>query len=92
MPWKETCAMDEKVQLIGDWLRGDYYITELAESYGVSRKTVYKWIARYKVEGNIGLEERSRAPGSHPNAPHRWMLWRTSWGRSCATRAGVPRK
>ena len=68
MPWKETCAMDEKVQLIGDWLRGDYYITELAESYGVSRKTVYKWIARYKVEGNIGLEERSRAPGSHPNA------------------------
>ncbi len=68
MPWEETCAMDQRVQLIGDWLSGDCYITELAKLYGVSRKTIYKWIARYEVGGSIGLEERSRAPGSHPNA------------------------
>jgi len=60
--------MDQRVQLIGDWLSGDFSITELAELYGVSRKTIYKWIARYEMGGSAGLEERSRAPGSHPNA------------------------
>jgi len=70
MPWKETCPMDQRIQMIGDWLRGEYTITELSELYWVSRKTVYKWIYRYGEEGVIGLEERSRTPGSHPNATH----------------------
>lgn len=68
MPWKETCPMDQKVQMIGDWLRDEYTITELGEMYDVSRKTIYKWISRYKAEGPAGLEERTRAPESHPNA------------------------
>lgn len=68
MPWKETCAMDQKIQMIGDWLDQESSITELGEKYGVSRGTVYKWIARYEAEGERGLSERSRAPGRHPNA------------------------
>lgn len=68
MPWKETCAMDQKIQMIGDWLSEEHGITELSKMYGVSRKTVYKWIGRYEAEGPPGLEERSRAPMSHPNA------------------------
>ena len=24
MPWKETSAMDEKLRLIGDWLKDEY--------------------------------------------------------------------
>ena len=46
MPWKETCAMDQRVRLIGDWLEREFSITDLSELYGVSRPTVYKWIAR----------------------------------------------
>jgi len=68
MPWKETCAMDQRVQLIGDWLSDEYCVTELSELYGVSRKTIYKWIKRYEVEGPAGLEERSRETVGHPNA------------------------
>ena len=68
MPWKETCAMDQKIQMIGDWLSDEHTITELSEVYGVSRKTIYKWIGRYEAEGPPGLEERSRVPVSHPNA------------------------
>ena len=60
--------MDQKVKMIGDYLSREYSITELSRLYGVSRKTIYKWIERYQVEGPSGLEERSRAPGSHPNA------------------------
>lgn len=68
MPWKETCAMDQKIQMIGDYLSGEYTITRLSEMYEVSRKTIYKWVRRYESEGPSGLEERSTAPRSHPNA------------------------
>ena len=68
MPWKETCAMDQRMQLIGDWLTKEFSITELSESFGVSRPTVYKWIARYRDRGSAGLEEMARRPLNHPNA------------------------
>jgi hypothetical protein len=70
MPWKETCAMDQRTQLIGDWLGREFSITGLSELYGVSRPTVYKWIARYKERGAVGLEEMARKPLNHPNATH----------------------
>jgi len=68
MPWKETCAMDQKMELIGDWLRGEYTVTDMSKIYEVSRNTIYKWIARYELKGPEGLEERSRASETHPNA------------------------
>ena len=68
MPWKETCAMDQKVQLIGDWLKEEFSITELSELYEVSRPTIYKWIARYEEYGLDGLAELSREALHHPNA------------------------
>ena len=68
MPWKETRIMDQKIQLIADWLTGEVSITDLSEIYGISRKTVYKWIYRYQSNTINGLSERSRAPGCHPNA------------------------
>jgi len=68
MPWKETCPMDQKVKMIGDYLSQEYGITQLSRMYEVSRKTIYKWIGRYETEGPPGLEERSNAPRSHPNA------------------------
>lgn len=68
MPWKETCPMDQKMKMIGDYISGDYTISEMARVYEVSRKAIYKWIERYEREGPPGLEERSRAPRRHPNA------------------------
>jgi transposase InsO family protein len=68
MPWKETCAMDQRVQLIGDCLKGEHTISEIGEHYQVSRKTVYKWISRYEAGGIEALQEASRAPYCHPNA------------------------
>jgi putative transposase len=67
MPWKETYPMDQKVQLIGDWLKDDYTVTDLSQLYKVSRKTIYKWIERYQEKGFEGLDELSRAPFNHPN-------------------------
>lgn len=60
--------MSERIRLMADHLGGDYTVTELALKYGVSRKTVYKWLARHSEEGWEGLQDRSRAPLCHPNA------------------------
>ena len=69
MPWKETSAMDQRLQLIADWLSGDYTKRELCRIYEISRPTTDKWIARYRARGVQGLEELARAPHSHPNQP-----------------------
>lgn len=65
MPWRESCAMDERVRFIADWLAGDVSMTELCEVYGISRKAGYKWRARYEAEGAAGLANRSSAPLAH---------------------------
>lgn len=67
MPWKETGPMDQKIQLVAAWLSGRYTKATLARRFGISRKTVYKWIDRYTRWGEAGLSDCSRAPHSHPN-------------------------
>ena len=67
MPWKETSVMDQKIQLIADWLSGDYRKSELCRIYGISRPTADKWTERYEQRGLPGLEELGRAPRCHPN-------------------------
>jgi transposase len=59
--------MDQKMQFIADYLRGELSMTELCEMYGIARKTGYKFITRYLSAGPEALEERSREPHNHPN-------------------------
>ena len=65
MPWKETCPMDEKLSFIAECLRGEFPMVALCEDYGISRKTGYKWLGRYRERGAAGLVERPRAPRCH---------------------------
>ena len=37
-----------------------------AEASGVSRATVYKWLARFRAEGPAGLRDRSSCPAHNP--------------------------
>jgi transposase InsO family protein len=41
-------------------------VSAVCRDAGVSRKTFYKWVARYRAEGMAGLEERSRRPHRSP--------------------------
>ena len=68
MPWKETCRMDERTQFIARVLAGEEAMTALCREYGISRKTGYKWLGRYRGEGAAGLRERSHAPLRHGQA------------------------
>lgn len=67
MPWKETCAMEERAAFLRAWWSGDFTMSELCRRFGVSRPTGYKWVYRGEAEGLPGLADRSRAPHSHPN-------------------------
>jgi len=66
MPWTEVRPMDEKILFIADYLRGIYSHSALCLMYGISRKTGYKWMERYKQHAMAGLEERSRRPHQSP--------------------------
>jgi hypothetical protein len=54
--------------LIRDALRGVVPITALCAGYGISRKTGYKFLARYRAFGASGLADRSRRPHRSPTA------------------------
>jgi len=50
------------MRLVSALLAGEDSMTALCEEYGVSRKTGYKWLRRFELEGSAGLAERSHAP------------------------------
>lgn len=67
MPWKETTKMVQRGELIEKWRSRTYGVSELAEWFGVSRPTVYQWIARYEESGPEGLVDRPSIPKSCPH-------------------------
>ena len=48
-------------------LEQGWSLAEAAEAAGVSGRTCSKWVARYRVEGEAGLLDRSSAPKSMPH-------------------------
>lgn len=74
MPWKETNSMNEKIKFIAAHLERDVSFSELCERFRISRKTGYKWVARYESDGVEALEEKSRRPFGHPGAISREIV------------------
>jgi putative transposase len=68
MPWKETCAMTERLKFVALAEEGSEPMAELCRQFGISRKTGYKLLARYAEEGIDGLHDRSHAALNHPHA------------------------
>jgi len=66
MPWNETCVMDERMLFIAGCLRGELPMSALCEQFGISRKTGYKWLERYRADPQSGLVDRCRAPRHCP--------------------------
>lgn len=66
MPLKTESPMDQKQRIVSLAESGRFTITELAREFGVSRKSIHKWIDRHRAGGYPGLAERSRAPLSQP--------------------------
>src|SRR5688572_478281 len=67
MPWKEVHPLDQRKELIEAYESGLFSVMELSEQFGISRKSVYKWIHRYATNGLPGLAELSRAAHRCPH-------------------------
>jgi len=67
MPWNERKTMTMKEELIQSVCEHKMKVDAICSQLGISRKTAYKWIARYKEEGVMGLQERSKRPLYSPN-------------------------
>jgi transposase InsO family protein len=68
MVWKETCAMEERIRFVDAVVENTETFAAVCRRFGVSRKTGYKWLARYQAEGVEGLKDQSRAPLHHAQA------------------------
>jgi transposase InsO family protein len=60
-----TCPKSRR--LLVDRLEGGWSLTVAAEAAGVSGRTAAKWLARWRAEGDAGLEDRSSAPRRIPS-------------------------
>jgi putative transposase len=68
MPWKETNTVTLREEFILKALGKQKPFTALCEEYGISRKTGYKWMERFRQGGLPALHDESRRPRNNPNA------------------------
>jgi len=55
-----------RVCLVGRVLQDHWAGAQAAQAFGVSARTVWKWVARYRAEGRAGLRDRSARPQHSP--------------------------
>lgn len=68
MPWKETSAVDERLDFVKRCLKGRRSKAAVCRAFGISRETGHKWLRRFEEEGRAGLTDRSRRPHSNARA------------------------
>jgi putative transposase len=68
MPWRVTSPMHERQRFVLDAEYAQCAFAELCRRYAISRKTGYKWLARYATAGPDSLADRSHRPGVCPHA------------------------
>jgi transposase InsO family protein len=67
MAWKEVLVMEERSSFVLLAEKHQQSFSSLCKEYGISRKTGYKWVARYQKYGLRSLRELSRSPMSCPH-------------------------
>ena len=67
MPWKECSVMEERLRFVARLLEGEA-MSDLAREFGISRKTGYKLLRRYRNSGLHGLSDRARRPTARPTS------------------------
>ena len=74
MPFTETDIVDERTRFVEDTHRSLHSFTWLCQHYGISRKTGYEWLDRWRTHGPEGLRNRSSRPEHCPWATPREVV------------------
>jgi transposase InsO family protein len=67
MPWRESTAMSQRIEFIQLATRPGANVSQLCGQFGISRKTGYKWLNRFRAGGHEALADQSRRPHHMPN-------------------------
>src|SRR2546425_8221113 len=62
MAWKDVSVMSQRSEFVVLASTEGANVSELCRRFGVSRKTGYKWLARFSSQGCARLADRSRRP------------------------------
>ncbi len=62
MPFVETCRMEQRIAMLGDYDTGNWSVSELCRRYGVCRATFYEYRARRSSGDEQWFVDRSHAP------------------------------
>ena len=66
MPWKEWSLMLLRREFVELAIQSEANVKQLCDRFGISRKTGYKWLKRYREAKESGLRDRSRRPQHAP--------------------------
>lgn len=65
MAWRTMAVRDQRVEFVVRAQQKEN-LSRLCAEFGISRPTGYLWLRRYREQGVVGLEERSRRPQHSP--------------------------
>ena len=63
----ELSVVEQRYAAVLEVVRDGLSVAEVAEQHGVSRQSIYTWIANYEAGGLAGLADRSHKPASCPH-------------------------
>jgi transposase len=66
MPWEEVTRVSRRGEFVELAMKPGANRRELCRRFKISPKTAYKWLGRYKLQGDEGLQDRSRRPHRSP--------------------------
>ena len=67
MPWQEVSAMSLREDFVVRATVPGANVRALCREFGISAKTGYKWVNRFRAHGYPGLTDRSRRPKQSPS-------------------------
>ena len=74
MPWKTSSLLEARQRFERAALRGVHSVAQLCDPFGISRKTGFKWLGRFRGGGVPALRDRSRRPKRSPSQTlPRWV-------------------
>jgi transposase-like protein len=66
MPWEQVTVQQSRKEFVLLALQTQANISQLCERFGISRKTGYKWLARFAQNPDNALQDLSRRPRGSP--------------------------
>ncbi len=66
MPFSNQTVMEQRLEVVLLGSQKGANVSQLCKRYGISRKVFYKWLNRYKQQGESGLEDLTRRPKVSP--------------------------